>query len=52
MVVVTLAFTAALVAEHLIVRARRELIGLAFFTLNGVTSVAYSLAVVLAVLAG
>lgn len=46
MAIITLAFTAALIVEHLIVRARRELVGVAFFTLNGIISVAYSLAAV------
>lgn len=50
MVVVTVVFTLALIAEHLIVRAHKELIGVAFFALNGVISVVYSLAVVAVVL--
>ncbi len=41
----TIAFTALLVAEHILVKVRPKLIGVAFFTLNGVISVAYALVV-------
>jgi len=42
----TIIFTAALAAEHLLVHARRDLIGVAFFTVNGLLSVAYLVVVV------
>ena len=41
----TLIFTALLAVEHVIVKMRPKLIGVAFFTLNGVLSVAYALVV-------
>lgn len=41
----TIAFTALLVVEHFIVKLKPKLIGVAFFTLNGVLSVAYALVV-------
>jgi 4-hydroxybenzoate polyprenyltransferase len=41
----TVAFAALLVVEHFIVKLRPKLIGVAFFTLNGVISAAYSLVV-------
>jgi len=49
-VLASCAFALALVVEHLLVRARREFVGLAFFTLNGIISVAYALTLVVAVL--
>ncbi|OGK12176.1 MAG: hypothetical protein A2Y63_01275, partial [Candidatus Riflebacteria bacterium RBG_13_59_9] len=48
LVAATVVFTLALVAEHLIVQTRRELIGVAFFTLNGLLSVAYFVSFVVA----
>jgi len=47
----TVAFSLVLVAEHVLVQARRDLIGVAFFTLNGVISVAYALVLATAVMA-
>ena len=41
LIIATLAFTAVLAAEHLLVHARRDLIGVAFFTVNGLLSVCY-----------
>lgn len=46
LVVATIIFTAVLVAEHILVQARRELIGVAFFTVNGCLSVGYLVVVI------
>jgi len=37
----TLVFTAVLIAEYFIVRHREDLVGFAFFTLNGIVSILY-----------
>jgi len=46
LVAATIVFTAVLVAEHILVHLRRELIGVAFFTVNGLLSVGYLVVVV------
>lgn len=47
LVAATVIFAHVLFVEHLIVQARRELIGVAFFTLNGLLSVGYLVVVVI-----